>query len=62
MKWMSWLSVRQWQATLYNAHVVRFCFCSFSGLPVVVNFREVAHAMCSIANLCIIVVGDPDQK
>ena len=28
----------------------------------VVNFREVADAMCSIANLCIIVVGDPDQK
>ena len=30
----------------------------------VVNFREVADAMCSIANLCIYtaVVGDPDQE
>ena len=28
----------------------------------VVNFPEVADAMSSIANFCIIVVGDPDQK
>ena len=39
-------------ATLYNAHVVRFCFFEVSVVyRYVVNFREVADAMCSIANL-----------
>ena len=48
-------------ATLYNAHVVRFFFEVSVVYRYVVNFREV-DAMCSIANFCIIVVGDPDQK
>ena len=44
-------------ATVYNAHVVRLGFLKFQWFTgfyrYVVNFREVAYAMCSIANLCI---------
>ena len=44
-------------ATLYNSHVVRVCFLKFQWFTgfyrYVVNFREVAYALCSIANLCI---------
>ena len=61
MKWLSWLAVRQWQHyTMLMLFV--FVFEVSVGYGCVVNFAEVADAMCSIANLCIIVVGDPDQK
>ena len=40
-------------ATVYNAHVVRFGFEVAVVYWYVVKFREVADAMCSIANLCI---------
>ena len=44
MKWLLWLSVCQWQHyTMLMLLVYRY----------VVNFPEVADAMCSIANLCI---------
>ena len=63
MKWLSGLSVCQWQ---HYTMLMLFVF-AFEVSVVyryVVNFREVADAtrMCSIANFCIIVVGDPDQK
>ena len=61
MKLLSWLSVRQWQR---NTMLMLFVF-AFEVSVVyryVVNFPEVADAMSSIANFCIIVVGDPDQK
>ena len=62
MKWFSWLSLCQWQATLYNADVVRFCFWSFSGLPVCCKFPRGCRCYVLYCQSLYIVVGDPDQK
>ena len=52
MKWLSWLSVRQWQHyTMLMLFV--FVFEVSVVYRYVVNFPEVADAMCPIANLCI---------
>ena len=61
MKWLSWLSVCQWQHYTVLMLFV-FVFEVSVVYRYVVNFPEVADAMCSIANLCILVVGDPDRK
>ena len=62
MKLFSWLSLCQWQATLYNAHVVRFCFWSFSGLPVCCKFPRGCRCYVLYCQSLYIVVGDPAQK
>ena len=62
MKWFSWLSLCQWQATLYNAHVVRFCFWSFSGLPVCCKFPRGCRCYVLYCQSLYLVIGDPDQK
>ena len=52
MKWFSWLSVCEWQRyTMLMLFV--FVFEVSAVYRYVVNFPEVADAMCSIANLCI---------
>ena len=50
---MVFMVVSLWMATVYNADVVRFVFEVSVVYRYVVNFPEVADAMCSIANLCI---------
>ena len=52
LSWLSWLSVCQWQrSTMLMLFVLVFEVAVV--YRYVVNFREVADAMCSIANLCI---------
>ena len=52
MRWFSWLSVCQWQH--YTMLMLFVCVFEVSVVYLyVVNFREVADAMCSIANFCI---------
>ena len=49
-------------ATLYNAHVVRFCFWSFSGLVVCCKFPRGCRCYVLYCQSLYIVIGDPVQK
>ena len=67
MKWLSWLSVCQWQ-TLYNSHVVRVCFLKVSVvyriLPVCCKFPRGCRCYvlyCQSLYILQLLV-DPDQK
>ena len=52
MKWLSWLSICQWQH--FAMFMVFLCVFEVSVVyRYVVNSREVADAMSSIANLCM---------